>query len=387
MTISCDTPGALIYFTTDGSLPQYEKTELGNIINGDRYYSPITISEDTTRLAMAFADGKNDSEPVMEIYSITEGELPAAAPVTANPSGGTITSGAAISLSTATAGATIRYTTDSSEPTESSAVYTAPIPLFMDTTVKAKAFKDGMAPGGTSVFRYTVTIPVPPIEPPEPPVDPDASAVSVGNVSGKPGDEVIVPVTLSNNPGMAGFNFKISFDNTKLLPISISQGPALNLGSVTSNLQAGGDLSKLDSVTAIWSNASDFTGNGVIYSVKFRIKDDAPEGAASLTLTYEEGDVTNQTFEDIELAVLPGEINISTFIYGNIFSDNGDTAINTKDAVKLAQYLAGWTTVKLSAAEFKAADVYDDGAVNTKDAVKLAQYLAGWPNIILGTKQ
>ncbi|MDR2156357.1 MAG: chitobiase/beta-hexosaminidase C-terminal domain-containing protein, partial [Clostridiales Family XIII bacterium] len=204
VTLSCNTLGAKILFTVDGTVPEYINTEYGPVINGNQYYSPITVSEDTTLLAMAFADGKNDSELAMGLYNIDAGALPVVAPVTADPPSGEVTSGTAISLSAATAGATIRYTTDGSEPTETSAVYTGPIELFADATIKAKAFKADMEASETSAFVYTVTNPA------EPPVDPDVPAVIVGNVSGNPGDEVIVPIALANNPGIAGFTYALN---------------------------------------------------------------------------------------------------------------------------------------------------------------------------------
>ena len=58
---------------------------------------------------------------------------------------------------------------------------------------------------------------------------------------------------------------------------------------------------------------------------------------------------------------------------------NGDGEVNAKDAVLLAQKLAGWT-IEL---DENAADCNGDGAVNAKDAVLLAQYLAGW-SVTLG---
>ncbi|MBR3919826.1 MAG: leucine-rich repeat protein, partial [Clostridia bacterium] len=58
---------------------------------------------------------------------------------------------------------------------------------------------------------------------------------------------------------------------------------------------------------------------------------------------------------------------------------NGDQLINIKDAVLLAQYLAGW---EVEVVDF-AADCKDDGEISIKDAVLLAQHLAGW-NVTLG---
>ncbi|MBE6631498.1 MAG: hypothetical protein E7623_02230 [Ruminococcaceae bacterium] len=66
-------------------------------------------------------------------------------------------------------------------------------------------------------------------------------------------------------------------------------------------------------------------------------------------------------------------------IYGDIFTDG---RVDSKDAIKLAQYFAKWN-VKMTGDEMKAADVFKDGSVDSKDAVKLAQYLAKW-DVVLG---
>ncbi len=61
-----------------------------------------------------------------------------------------------IDLETSTEGATIRYTTDGSEPTESSAVFTDTVWVEESTTVKAKAFKSGMNASPTAVMSLNV---------------------------------------------------------------------------------------------------------------------------------------------------------------------------------------------------------------------------------------
>ncbi len=58
---------------------------------------------------------------------------------------------------------------------------------------------------------------------------------------------------------------------------------------------------------------------------------------------------------------------------------NSDGEIDVKDAVLLAQYLAGWSVT----VDMDAADCNADGEVDVKDAVLLAQYLAGW-SVTLG---
>ncbi len=74
--------------------------------------------------------------------------------VTSSSEPGMISMPSEITLSTETEGATIYYTTDGSDPTTESDVYTAPLSLSGDTTVKAIAVKDGMGQSDISTFIY-----------------------------------------------------------------------------------------------------------------------------------------------------------------------------------------------------------------------------------------
>ena len=60
------------------------------------------------------------------------------------PNGGTYYEAFDAIITCATADAVIRYTTDGTEPTETSTVYTAPVTINATTTLKAKAWKTGM---------------------------------------------------------------------------------------------------------------------------------------------------------------------------------------------------------------------------------------------------
>src|SRR2546426_4910554 len=64
-----------------------------------------------------------------------------------NPAAGTkFKDSLSVSITTATAGAQIRYTTDGWDPSEASPLYSGPVIFNWSTTVKARAFKSGMAP-------------------------------------------------------------------------------------------------------------------------------------------------------------------------------------------------------------------------------------------------
>lgn len=81
----------------------------------------------------------------------------------ADPSGGLVPTGTKIKLSTATAGATIYYTTDGSIPTSSSAVYDdANRPVVPDGGIILKAFaaKAGMIDSNVASFSYSTPPPI-----------------------------------------------------------------------------------------------------------------------------------------------------------------------------------------------------------------------------------
>ncbi|MGB8450840.1 MAG: beta-1,3-glucanase family protein [Anaerocolumna sp.] len=79
-----------------------------------------------------------------------------AAPVF-TPAGGTYQMAQNITISCATLGATIRYTTDGSTPTEESPVYTGSINIAATTSVKAIAIKAGMTDSEPAAAAYRIT--------------------------------------------------------------------------------------------------------------------------------------------------------------------------------------------------------------------------------------
>jgi chitinase len=145
VTISCSTNGATIRYTTDGSEPTSSSSQ---------YTGAITISDTTTLKAKAFAPGLNNSATASATYTISSTQT--VATPTFSPSGGTYSSTQSVTISCSTNGATIRYTTDGSEPTSSSTQYTGALTVSSTTTVNAKAFVSGMNNSATASATYTI---------------------------------------------------------------------------------------------------------------------------------------------------------------------------------------------------------------------------------------
>src|SRR5262249_16691651 len=113
---------------------------------------PVALTVTTTLKAIAFAAGMTDSAVASGTYTVSNG---AVATPSFNPAPGAYTQ--PVSISTTTPGATIRYTTDGSTPTETAGtVYSGPISLAATTTIKAIAFESGFVDSAVASGTYTV---------------------------------------------------------------------------------------------------------------------------------------------------------------------------------------------------------------------------------------
>ena len=95
----------------------------------------------------------------LDIYTvefIKETETESVATPTFTPAEGTYTSAQNVTISTETDGASIYYTTDGTEPTTSSSIYSSPINVSQTTTIKAIAVKDGMDDSEVAEASYVI---------------------------------------------------------------------------------------------------------------------------------------------------------------------------------------------------------------------------------------
>jgi endoglucanase len=148
VTISTTTSGASIRYTTDGSTPSETA--------GTLYSGPVTIGNTTTLKAIAYESGMADSSVTSATYTIS---LPQVAAPTFSPGGGSYSSAQSVTISTATSGASIRYTTDGSTPSETAGnLYSGPVTVSSTTTLKAIAYESGMVDSAVSSATYTITL-------------------------------------------------------------------------------------------------------------------------------------------------------------------------------------------------------------------------------------
>ncbi|MBP7309857.1 MAG: SUMF1/EgtB/PvdO family nonheme iron enzyme [Candidatus Cloacimonetes bacterium] len=144
VTITTVTDGATIRYTLDGTTPDSTSTV---------YATPFVVAVTTTVKAIAFKDGMDDSLVATETLSIDYEQC--AAPVI-TPAAGTYMTAQTITITTTTAGATIKYTMDGTDPIATSPTYTTPFQLDHNATIKAMAIKDQMDNSAISNVAYVV---------------------------------------------------------------------------------------------------------------------------------------------------------------------------------------------------------------------------------------
>jgi formylglycine-generating enzyme len=152
ISITCATDGAEVRYTVDESVPTNSST---------LYTIPLVLTSATTIKAKAFKSGWTDSPTETAVYTISVMQT-VATPVF-DPPGGTYNSAQNVTISTTTSNATILYTIDGNEPTILSPVYSVPIAINSNTTLKAKALKTGWNDSAVASSQYTF-FPIPPAQ-------------------------------------------------------------------------------------------------------------------------------------------------------------------------------------------------------------------------------
>lgn len=127
VTLTCNTENTVIHYTLDGTDPDASSTV---------YISPFTLSDNTTIKAIAIKDDRT-SAIVTKVYEVPEQTIVTEPEII-------ITENGEVTLVNSTDGATIYYTTDGTNPSTSSQVYSEAFVIANGTTIKAIAVKNNV---------------------------------------------------------------------------------------------------------------------------------------------------------------------------------------------------------------------------------------------------
>ena len=214
----------------------------------------------------------------------------------------------------------------------------------------------------------TITIPdnSTPTPPPAPPQG-DEAVITVGSGKALVGETVKIPVSITNNPGFAGFSFQISgVDGLELTGLEKGEVLKASEGSFDYQLSNG---------KTIWTASENVNGDGILFYMTFQVSESCPardyDISASLIDNEEENFITEGK-QVIPVSFTSGALTVQAYRPGDV---DDDGAITSSDLVAVACHMIGKTP--LTGKALLAADVDGNGKITSVDCVTLARYLAG----------
>lgn len=153
---------------------------------------------------------------------------------------GSVAKGTEVALTTTTEGATIYYTTDGTEPTKSSNVYSKPIAIQDNLTLKAFAVKDGLSDSQVTSYEYTIFNP--------------EQGIQIHDIQGALHQSPKKGETVSGIEGIVTYIYKIGSgnyfhmqtpDDKKDNNPNTSEGIVVYTGNIAANVKVG-DLVRVD---------------------------------------------------------------------------------------------------------------------------------------------
>ena len=200
---------------------------------------------------------------------------------------------------------------------------------------------------------------------------PDSPVIQVGDSVAREKEVISVPVEIKNNPGITAVTLSVDYDSDVMSLKSVTNNNLLTGAMYTTSASIDENPYKM-----IWVvGTSDIKSNGTLATLEFEIKEGAEAGDYPISVSYEEDDVYDTTFENVFFYTVDGTVTIKDIMPGDV---NADGKINTKDAALLLQYFVAI----VDSIDEEVADVNNDGKVNTKDASMILQYCAGWDVIL-----
>ena len=149
VTITDATAGSTIFYTLDGTSPATTATGSTKLYSG-----AINVSTTQTINAIAVAASYSPSGVASAKYAIQPPAATAMPVIT--PASGTFAGPQSGTITDATSGAVIYYTSDGSQPTTSSAKYVGGFSVSTTTTIKAIAVASGLTASGTATSVITI---------------------------------------------------------------------------------------------------------------------------------------------------------------------------------------------------------------------------------------
>lgn len=173
------------------------------------------------------------------------------------------------------------------------------------------------------------------------------------------GSEIEYGVSVQDNPGMAGFLIELSYDQSVFEiessngEVVATSGQAINTGNIAAREENG-------KVRVLWSSARDVHGDGLLFTVTLRLKENASVGIYPIDVSYDASNTMDEQTHPVSFSCVDGSIKFVTKDTSNIVSYEtglsgwsipsqeklfGQNLILTSERPqKPGFYFAGWST-------------------------------------------
>lgn len=366
--LKCDTPNAVIYYTTDGTAPTTAST---------RYTQPVVIDKDITIIAIASLNGVT-SQSVTFQYKVKQDDNKVRTPEPNYPSGEKLRKGTEITL-TSDESAVIYYTLDGKEPTKQSILYTEPIVIETATIIKAFAVKEGLSDSAVITLEYTVFENADVEQAAEPKADIKSGTVKKGTkitlTSDTPGAQIYYtlddtaptedstlytePIEINISTTIKAFAVKQDYMSSTIATFEynvIEDGLRIAFKNANETYTYTGSAIKPDIV--VWNN-SDKLVEGTDYTVKYtnniNASVDAKENKKPKITVTGKGNLTGTattTFEIQKKQLEDTNREADPVVIGGV-TDNGELIVVEKSTASPVLYYGG---VKLSNKDYSISD-------------------------------
>lgn len=134
--------------------------------------------------------------------------------------------------------------------------------------------------------------------------------IEVGSVTVQPGQQTVIPITLSHNPGMLGLILSLHYDDTLMTLTGVENGTAVKDTLV---LTPAGQLTS--GCSFLWDGV-DLTDeqiqDGELLLLRFDISADAPAKSSVISITCRSGDAVDRDLNPLTPVLKSGTLSITS---------------------------------------------------------------------------
>ena len=130
-------------------------------------------------------------------------------------------------------------------------------------------------------------------------------SLSVEQKTVNPGETAEINLTLSDNPGIIAALFELDYDKERLELIQARDNKLLPGAVFSQSYDASPYVMLWNS-----SSAKNFTANGVLVTLTFKVQEDAKPGNAWIKLSHRPDDIFNADLENVKIRIENGAITV-----------------------------------------------------------------------------